>query len=453
MTLFSIYNLFNRIQNCLQENFLISSSSSNNNNNYYYDDDDDDDKVETVLSTSFKLNILPTECVQKIVQYLLEEKQGLYSCLLINRYWCKIVISYLYRQPFELCSSKNRLKLFRTYLLCFDQVELDSLSIRMIDALYIFNIFPKNRNPLFNYFIFLRKVASIEIEEFISPIYNELGINNKSKFNLEFRDEIPKFNKLIFHHIFKYSINLKLFDLDHWMKNDIITIDDNDDDGDDDGDDDEVHKVHEVHQVHVYDYPGLFGINKFKIKNIGAIVEGKSKIFQFISTYCKNITCLEISLFSLDYSKKNILKMIINLIKSQKRLYEFRISHVNRNNDIDPIMESLYSYQRNYLIKLSFTFVKFTEDSLNTLVKLERLKDLTLIFCKNITNNILNQDLRLERLQISCVPSFYNMLLDILNVCGGTLKVLDLNIHFKPFQKKIIALCPNIIELNIDSTF
>ncbi|POG78089.1 hypothetical protein GLOIN_2v1541898 [Rhizophagus irregularis DAOM 181602=DAOM 197198] len=116
-------------------------------------------------------------------------------------------------------------------------------------------------------------------------------------------------------------------------------------------------------------------------------------------------------------------------------------------------MESLYSYQRNYLIKLSFTFVKFTEDSLNTLVKLERLKDLTLIFCKNITNNILNQDLRLERLQISCVPSFYNMLLDILNVCGGTLKVLDLNIHFKPFQKKIIALCPNIIELNIDSTF
>ncbi|RGB34976.1 hypothetical protein C1646_815045 [Rhizophagus diaphanus] len=441
MTLFSIYNLFNRIQNCLQEKFLISSSNNNNiiNNINYYDDDDD--KVETSLTTSFKLNILPTECVQKIVQYLLEEKQGLYSCLLINRYWCKIVISYLYRQPFELCSSKNRLKLFRTYLLCFDQVELDSLSTRLIDALYIFNIFPKKRNPLFNYFIFLRKVASIEIEEFISPIYNELAIN----INQEFRDEIPKFNKLIFHHIFKYSINLKLFDLDHWMRNDIITIYDVDDN---DGDDDE-----EVHEVHVYDYPGLFGINKFKIKNIGAIVEGKSKIFQFISIYCKNITCLEISLFSLDYSKKNILKIIINLIKSQKRLYEFKISHVNRNNDIDPIMESLYSYQRNYLIKLSFTFVKFTEDSLNILVKLERLKDLSLIFCKNITNNILNQDLRLERLQISCVPSFYNMLLDILNVCGGTLKVLDLNIHFKPFQKKIIALCPNIIELNIDSTF
>src|SRR5437764_13670464 len=101
--------------------------------------------------------ILPMECMQQIIQYLLEEKQGLYSSLLINRYWCKIVIPYLWNRPFELCSSKNRLKLFRTYLLCFDQVELDSFSSRMVDALYTFNIFPAKRTPLFNYFVFLRE--------------------------------------------------------------------------------------------------------------------------------------------------------------------------------------------------------------------------------------------------------------------------------------------------------
>jgi hypothetical protein len=434
MILFSIFNLFNKIQNCIQENLNKDEPSlppTSNNNTLT------PTSSTTTLSppTLIILPSLPTECIQKIIQNLLQEKQGLYSCLLTNRYWCKIVIPYLWSHPFELCSTKNRLKLFKTYLLCFDQIALDSLSIRMLEALNIFNLFPKKRNPLFNYFIFLRNVSSISIEEFISPIYNELGINKKSKLNLEYRNEIPKFNKLIFHHIFKYSTNLNLLDLDHWMKNDILMID----------------TIDTTNNIMLY--PGLIGINKFKIKNIGGIVGGKFDLFKFISIFCKNITCIEISLFSLDYSKKNIVKIITDLIKSQKRLYEFRISHVSRSNDIDPIIESLYSYHQYYLITLSFTFVRFTDYSLNTLVKLEGLKDLSLIFCVNITKNILNPNIRLERLQVSCVPSFHNMLLDILNVYGGSLKVLDLNVHFKPFQKIIIALCPNIIELNIDSTF
>ncbi|GES99603.1 hypothetical protein GLOIN_2v1541899 [Rhizophagus clarus] len=256
MIYFPIFNLFNKIQNCFQENLQIPLSNN---------------KIEppsSLHSYSTFLTILPTECVQKIIQYLLEEKQGLYSCLLINRYWFKIVIPYLWRQPFELCSPKNRLKLFKTYLLCFDQIELESLTIRMVDALHTFNLYPKKRNPLYNYFIFLRKVSSREIEDIISPIYNELGINKKSKLNQEFRIEIPKFNKLILHHIFKYSKNLNLFDLDHWMKGDIMTINDHD---------------HDI--IKNSELPGLIGINKFKIKNIGVIIGGKSELFQFISTY------------------------------------------------------------------------------------------------------------------------------------------------------------------------
>ncbi|RIA99563.1 hypothetical protein C1645_811370 [Glomus cerebriforme] len=403
---FPIFNLFRRL-NFSQE--ILHNSSSN--------------KVSPLL---------PMECIQQIIEYLLQEKQGLYSSLLINRYWCKIVIPYLWKRPFELCSSKNRLKLFRTYLLCFDQEELDSLSIRMLDALYIFNIFPKKRNPLFDYFIFLQKVSSIEIEDIILPIYNKLAINKTSKISLEYRNEIPKFEKIIFHHIFKYSINLNQFNLDHWMKGEVVPID-------------------EGNNNHLV-YPGLYGINKFKIKNIGVMVGGKSELFEFISRFCMNMTCIEISLHTLDYLKENIIKIINNLIKSQKHLYEFSISHVSQINVIDPIMESLYSYQRKYLTTLSFTYVKFTEYSLNILVKLERLNDLSLIFCANVTKNILNQNLRLERLRILCVQSFHHMLLEILNVYGESLRVLDLNIHCKLFQKKIVALCPNIIELNINSS-
>src|ERR1043165_1523225 len=124
--------------------------------------------------------LLPAECIHQIIQYLIEEEQGLYSCLLINRYWCKIVIPYLWKRPFETCSSKNRLKLFRTCLLCFDQEELDSFSDRMTDALYKFDIYPEKRKPLFDYFLFLREVSTVKIEDVISPIYDELAINRQS---------------------------------------------------------------------------------------------------------------------------------------------------------------------------------------------------------------------------------------------------------------------------------
>jgi hypothetical protein len=85
------------------------------------------------ISSIKQQNLHPLLCTYRMratnYSILGRRKTGL---VLINRYWCKIVIPYLWNRPFELPSYKNRLKLFRT-------AELD-FSSRMVDALYTFKI-------------------------------------------------------------------------------------------------------------------------------------------------------------------------------------------------------------------------------------------------------------------------------------------------------------------------
>ncbi|RIA99564.1 hypothetical protein C1645_747130, partial [Glomus cerebriforme] len=56
----------------------------------------------------FKLNqfqknvpLLPTECMQQIFKYVDDQENGLYSCLFVNKYWCKNVVPLLWVSPFQ----------------------------------------------------------------------------------------------------------------------------------------------------------------------------------------------------------------------------------------------------------------------------------------------------------------------------------------------------------------
>src|SRR6266542_5194438 len=71
---------------------------------------------------------LPTECMQEIFKHVQAQGFGLYSCLLVNRYWCKNIIPLLWSRPFEVLSSENRYKLIHTYLACLDREDYLSLN-------------------------------------------------------------------------------------------------------------------------------------------------------------------------------------------------------------------------------------------------------------------------------------------------------------------------------------
>src|ERR1044071_2386135 len=40
---------------------------------------------------------LPTDCLDKIFEYLEEDKVSLRSCLLVNRLWCQVAVRILWR--------------------------------------------------------------------------------------------------------------------------------------------------------------------------------------------------------------------------------------------------------------------------------------------------------------------------------------------------------------------
>src|ERR1043165_9841980 len=45
--------------------------------------------------------LLPTECMQQILKYVEDQENGLYSCLFVNKYWCKNVLHLLWASPFQ----------------------------------------------------------------------------------------------------------------------------------------------------------------------------------------------------------------------------------------------------------------------------------------------------------------------------------------------------------------
>ncbi|GES86186.1 hypothetical protein GLOIN_2v866766 [Rhizophagus clarus] len=71
---------------------------------------------------------LPTECMLEIFKHVQTQGSGLYSCLLVNRYWCKNIIPLLWSRPFEGLSTENRHKLIHTYLACLDREDYLNLS-------------------------------------------------------------------------------------------------------------------------------------------------------------------------------------------------------------------------------------------------------------------------------------------------------------------------------------
>ena len=96
----------------------------------------------------------PYECFSDI-QYFLDNKT-LYNCLFVNRYWCRLSVVILWREPFKYrhyINSQLNTKfstVINTLLSCLDENEISSL----IPCRLNFN----NQTPLFEYGKFIRKI-------------------------------------------------------------------------------------------------------------------------------------------------------------------------------------------------------------------------------------------------------------------------------------------------------
>src|SRR5947199_10557474 len=95
---------------------------------------------------------LPNECLNSFLTFL--DNKSLYKCLFVNRYYCKLSIPTLWKNPFEF-HSRPKASLVNTLLDCLNAFEIASL------IPYTINI--NTQSSLFEYGKFIRKIDHDDI--------------------------------------------------------------------------------------------------------------------------------------------------------------------------------------------------------------------------------------------------------------------------------------------------
>ncbi|CAG8813128.1 22569_t:CDS:2 [Gigaspora margarita] len=140
--------------------------------------------------------MLPTEYMKEIFQYIKKNNESLYPSLLVNRYWCKNVVTLLWACPFDLLNFDNVYKITSVYISFLEEHEKNQLKI-FYDQKSIPKLIPYEK-LLFNYLMMLEKFSIKNLERIVHTWIAKFCPNIKIKkcdniMNvLEFQPEISQ---------------------------------------------------------------------------------------------------------------------------------------------------------------------------------------------------------------------------------------------------------------------
>ena len=89
---------------------------------------------------------LPADCLNEIFEYLEDDKFTLYSCILVNRFWCKVSVRIFWRNVRDYSVSN-----FSTLIACLPN---ESKEILHENGIIIST--PTSKSPTFNYASFCK---------------------------------------------------------------------------------------------------------------------------------------------------------------------------------------------------------------------------------------------------------------------------------------------------------
>jgi hypothetical protein len=119
-----------------------------------------------------KLNI---DCLILIFNELRKNNKSLYSCLLVNKKWCHLVVPILWRKyPYFFSSEKSKEKFSNIILSCLPtsskQLLLDN-NIKLPSTIL-------SKSPTFNYVSFCKFLRDVNIDNIINVVFKEEIFNN-----------------------------------------------------------------------------------------------------------------------------------------------------------------------------------------------------------------------------------------------------------------------------------
>ncbi|GBB85596.1 hypothetical protein RclHR1_01210004 [Rhizophagus clarus] len=274
------------------------------------------------------------EITEYILQYLRNDLRSLYSCILINRLFCRISIPLLWEDPFSIpLSDKTFLHFLDIYFSYLNDVT-KNFGFNMIETVSL-------ETCLFNYPSFLKSVNS-------SLMDAHLKVWRKTTRNL------MNTNKLI-------EMLLKIF-IENNASLYKLQIED------------QISSIKEIYNVILKNPKFISGIKDFRIISTG--FQDTPKFLSYLSLNCESIKYLEF-----DISKESVhteyLREIKNLFLSQATLSKV---FFNRTHSLT---ESL-KYCSNTLTSIKFHFIIFDEEMLflNEAQHLIHIKSLEFKYCE-----------------------------------------------------------------------
>jgi hypothetical protein len=342
--------------------------------------------------------LLPTECMQQILKYVDDQENGLYSCLLVNKYWCKNVLPILWASPFQgsfiishwvLATSNlkstlskkainqlNNYKIIDTFISCLDNKEFNYLN-SLFQKFYSIN-FRISKKPLINYSSFLQELS---YNEFENTIYIYLMRKFKDKYK---EQQILVMATSLMKLFLKESTNLRVINFSKkflkldtpnllpklMTKNFIFNL----------------NNLNNLTEKGYY-YYSLNRLVKFQINIINTtLTQNTINLLKLISINCKNIHYIDFKFKHYDYND-DILQLIISIIKSQDHISEFNISQIKDNLEL--ILLNLLLLHKNTLISMKLDNVYISENSTEMLKQFNNIRKIKLLHCNKLTSDVL----------------------------------------------------------------
>ncbi|GBB86751.1 hypothetical protein RclHR1_13150007 [Rhizophagus clarus] len=346
---------------------------------------------------------LPTDCLNEIFEFLENDKFTLYSCILVNRFWCEVSVRIFWRDIWNYSISN-----FRTLVACLPN---ESKEILYKNGIIIST--PTLKTPIFNYASFCKNLSVNRVHYKIEKLLNnQQNIHNKTHIVTQeifkmFMREISSLRRLTFLSYLDITFNL---------------------------------------------YPG----EKDYLKNLSELHCNSnipSEFFYQLSQICHNIQS-----FTLEF-EETISNGIADLISVQRNLKYFDVILCNGvifNGMINKI-SSLMSKVPNTLIKLNldvgnnFTSFSFIANFSN----LQELK-LTIEYQECIIDFEKLQYVIFPKLQVLIIREEYprvELLMKFLETNGKNLKEICIGegaiCSNNSLNLTIAKFCPNLKKLSV----
>jgi hypothetical protein len=310
--------------------------------------------------TKIFLGDLP-EIISDVIQYFRSDFSTLYSCILVNRLWCRLAIPLLWEDPFSLKYPKN----YRYIEVYFHNLNDDDRS--QLNKYGISNdLFPSN--ILFNYISFIQHLDIRKISDSIENWVATIRTSNYPSVRINYKKLMYK---LLFQIFIENEVNMHTFkvtvlaDEDYEHFNDIIEL--------------------------TLQNPNFVRNIRNITLDFNLITKNITKFMIFLYSNCNSILSLDFSFSS--YCNQTTEKYLSKIIDSQQNLKKISLGF-NKNL---PLYRSLLSFKNpnhmNTLSTIIFYYIDF--ENINVLneafEQLNVLESIHILYCYSLGFNFIQQ--------------------------------------------------------------